>query len=678
MKLSIKLTLTTLLWFSALIALFYFKSTSYEYYNHRNTIELSFKEIGTAQQKLDHAVLTNAFFLYANQDEIINGIESVHAHLNTLLHNPHIVSSHPKTLSILLEYQKAYQEKINAIYDFQTANTVIKNSTAAIALLQTKLLDNPYQCTPSQRSALQRITNLSGTMLVAKNAMDTQLIISMRHEIDALKTIPFPPSQQPEISLLLSHFNVIIDTFPNYSSTLNQINKPTLNILLERAKKSFNKESMKELNFIRNFSYFLIILFIGSIVLITLFLIRSEYESSTDRLTGLGNRKAYEERVKHAKVDLGLILINIRKFKHYNDFYGVAAGDQLLVETATHIRSLPFRGEKPTYYRLGADDFGIVYRCSSELPIETLAQELLDAFSALPIIIDGEIRTPLIVVAGSISKPLLETADMALKSNARVNPVIYHEGLNLRQVIHDNVTKAQELKIALKTKKVIPYFQPIVDLSTNKATKHEILARIVTDSGQICSIFPYLSIAKEANLYPLITQTIIEQSFPIIADHVGDFSINISIDDITNSKTVSLIEDKLQEFPHIGDRVIFEILESEAIEEYEDIVAFVQKMRQYGCRIAIDDFGSGYSNFSRILNLTIDIIKIDGSLIRHLDTDTKAITIVQMIVNFTNSASIQTVAEFVHNQTIANIVSKLGIDEAQGFFFSEPLPQPLI
>jgi diguanylate cyclase (GGDEF)-like protein len=677
MKLSIKLTLTALLGLSALIALFYFKSTSYEYYNYRNTIELNFKELDTAQQKLDHAVLTNAFFLYTNQDEIIDAIENVHSHLNTLITNPHLQSSHSKTLSFLLEYQKGYEAKINAVYDFQTANTVIKNSTAAIPLLQTKLLDSPQQLTPSQRENLQRITHLSGTILVAKNAMDTQLIVSMRQEIDSLNPLLFSSSQRSDISRLLSHFNVIIGVFPDYSRALNEINKPTLDILLEQAKKSFDEESTNELKFVNTFSYFLILLFIGSIVLITIFLIRSEYESRTDRLTGLGNRKAYEERVKHAKADLGLILINIRKFKHYNDFYGVAAGDQLLIATAAHIRSLPFGGQKPTYYRLGADDFGILYQCSPHPSIETFAQELLDAFSALPIIIDGEIRTPAIVVAGSIFKPLLETADMALKSNTHVNPVIYHEGLNLRQVIHDNVTKAQELKIALESKKVIPYFQPIVDLSTCKATKHEILARIVTDSGQVRSIFPYLSIAKEANLYPLITQAIIEQSFPIIAGHVGDFSVNLSIEDITNPKTVTIIENKLKEHPRIGERVIFEILESEAIEEYEGIVTFVQKMHQYGCRIAIDDFGSGYSNFSRILNLTIDIIKIDGSLIRHLDTDDKAITIVQTIVNFTKSASIHTVAEFVHNKAIANIVSELGIDAAQGFYFYEPAPVPI-
>ena len=678
MKLSTKLLLTALLGISALIALFYFKSASNDYYTHRNAIELAFKELDSSQQKLNHAILTNAFFLYTNQDDIIQAIEHVHSHLNPLLENQHFVQEHAETYQILLEYQKAFESNTNAIYDFQTTNTVIKNSTAAIPRLQEQLLTSTEPLSENQRNGLRKIAHLSGALLVAKNAMDTQLIESFRNDIDSLASLHFTNKGQEEaLKQLISHFNVILNAFPFYSEALNQIHNPALNQLLEKGKSRFIQESINELMFVTYFSYFLMALFIASILLISFFLIHSEQEARTDRLTGLQNRKGYEERIKHAKADLGLVLINIRKFKHYNDFYGVSSGDRLLIETAHRIQAIPFLGVKPTYYRLGADDFGILFEFSSKQPLEVLAKEVLSEFSKTPIIIDTEIRTPSIVVAASTFKPLLETADMALKSNAHTNPVIYHEGLNLRQVIHDNVTKAKELKEALNEERVVPYFQPIVDLSTCKAVKHEVLARIIMKNAQVRSIFPYLTIAKESNLYPQITRTIIAQSFMIIAEHAGDFSINLSIEDIGNHETVEMLEMMLEKYPNIGKRIIFEILESEAIEEYEGIVNFIIRMRRHGCRIAIDDFGSGYSNFSRILNLTIDIIKIDGSLIRHLDTDDKAVTIVQTIVNFTKSASIETVAEFVHNKAIAHIVSELGIDAAQGFYFYEPAPHPV-
>jgi len=678
MKLSTKLLLTALLGISALSALFYFKSVSKDYYTHRNTIELAFKELDSSQQKLNHSILTNAFFLYTNQDDIIHSIERVHSHLNPLLQNYHFLQEHKNTYAILLQYQKTFEAKTNAIYDFQTANTVIKNSTAAIPLLQEYLVASKTTLSPDQQIGLQKIVHLSGALLVAKNAMDAQLIESFRSDINSLSSLHFSNSVQEEAcQRLILHFNVILQAFPRYSEALNQINDHTIDNLLEEGKKSFTQESTKELRFITYFSYFLMVLFIASILLITFFLIRSERESRTDRLTGLSNRKAYEERIKHSNVDLELILINIRKFKHYNDFYGVHAGDKLLIETAHRILTIPFSGIKPTYYRLGADDFGILFEASTNQSLEAFGKEILNEFSKTPIIIDTEIRTPTIMVAASNFKPLLETADMALKSNPHMNPVIYHERLNLRQVIHDNVTKAQELKEALNENRVIPYFQPIVNLSTCKATKHEVLARIVMKNGQVCSIFPYLSIAKESNLYPQITRTIIAQSFAAITKHPGDFSINLSIEDIGDQETIEMLEKMLEEHPNIGKRIIFEILESEAIEEYDGIVDFITRMRRYGCRMAIDDFGSGYSNFSRILNLTIDIIKIDGSLIRYLDSDDKAITIVQTIVNFTKSASIKTVAEFVHNKAIAHIVSELGIDAAQGFYFYEPAEHPI-
>lgn len=678
MKLSSKLLLTALLGVSALMALFYFKTASNNYYTHRNTIELAFKELDSSQQKLDHAILTNAFYLYTNQDDIIHAIEHVHSHLNPLLQNQHFLNEHHKSHQILLQYQKAFEAKTNAIYDFQTANTVIKNSTAAIPLLQEKLLASTTSLTEDQRIGLQKIVHLSGTLLVAKNAMDKQLIESLRNDITSLSSLHLPDTEQEEASKrLVSHFNVILKSFPLYSEALTQINDHSLETLLEKGKQSFTQEAKEELMFVTYFSYFLMSLFIFSILLITFFLIRSEREGRTDRLTGLSNRKAYEERIKHSKVDLGLILINIRKFKHYNDFYGVQAGDKLLIKTAHRIRTLSFSGEEPTYYRLGADDFGIVFKQSTDKSLDVLAREALTEFSKTPIIIDSEIRTPSIIVAASTFKPLLETADMALKSNVQNNPIIYHEGLNLRQVIHDNVTKVKELKDALNEARVVPYFQPIVDLSTSHVTKHEVLARIIMDDAQVRSIFPYLTVAKESNLYSKITHTILIQSFQVIAKSMGDFSINLSIDDIESTETVTMIETMLASYPNIGKRIIFEILESEAIAQYEGIVNFIAKMHHYGCRIAIDDFGSGYSNFSRILNLTIDIIKIDGSLIRYLDTDEKAITIVQTIVNFTKSASIETVAEFVHNKAIANIVSELGIDAAQGFYFYEPSPHPI-
>ncbi len=677
MTFRLKLLLTSLLGASALVALFLFKSFSQDYFSHRNTIELAFKEIETAHKRLDYQILNNAFFLYTNQDDVNQKIDTVDREIEAILHNPHVISSHPAAYSSLRSHSAAFEDKIRAIYDFQTVNTVIKNSISAILVMQQRLFAQDA-ASAEEQELFREINRISSTILMAKNGMDGHLLSSLRPDIDALSYRQFTDSSKNEmLQRIIAHFGVIERSFSRYVSHFEEINDREAMRTLEKSRQLFLEESDREWRLITYFSYLLVALFIISIGLITLFLVRSEKEARRDSLTGLGNRKAYEEKIRFTSKKLALILININKFKHYNDFYGVESGDHLLVATADRIRTMGFGGSGASYYRLGADDFGIVFEESRDIPLETVAKEVLELFGKRPIVIDQEERTPSITVAASNTAPLLENADMALKSNAQTNPIIYHEGLNLRQIVAENVMNAQELKKALEQGRIFPYFQPIVNLEAQTISKHEVLGRIVTEKGEVQSIFPYLHVAKESKLYHSLSRTIISKSFEIITEYHGDFSINLAIEDIGNEETVRLILRFLEENQEIGKRLIFEILENEAIEEYEGIARFISLVRRYGCRIAIDDFGSGYSNFARILNLAVDIIKIDGSLIRHLDSDDKAVTIVQTIVNFTKHTSIETVAEFVHNQAVADIVCELGINSAQGFFFYEPAPLPL-
>lgn len=136
-------------------------------------------------------------------------------------------------------------------------------------------------------------------------------------------------------------------------------------------------------------------------------------------------------------------------------------------------------------------------------------------------------------------------------------------------------------------------------------------------------------------------------------------------------QTVQFILDKL-EHSGIAKRVIFEILESEGIENFEEVRQFIDKVKQWGGRIAIDDFGSGYSNFAYILNLQVDFIKIDASLIKNIDTDKNSRIIVETIVDFAKRLGIKTVAEFVHSKEVFETVKEIGIDFSQGFYFHKP------
>ncbi|MDY0117512.1 MAG: EAL domain-containing protein, partial [Sulfurimonadaceae bacterium] len=148
-------------------------------------------------------------------------------------------------------------------------------------------------------------------------------------------------------------------------------------------------------------------------------------------------------------------------------------------------------------------------------------------------------------------------------------------------------------------------------------------------------------------------------------------SINITADDILNQGTKEFLFHKLNA-SNKTENIIFELVESEGIESFEEVKLFIDKVKSFGCQIAIDDFGTGYSNFEYLLKLEADIIKIDGSLIRHIDTNTNSYNIVASIVSFAKKNNIEIVAEFVASAAIQEKIESLEIEFSQGYFFGEP------
>jgi len=163
----------------------------------------------------------------------------------------------------------------------------------------------------------------------------------------------------------------------------------------------------------------------------------------------------------------------------------------------------------------------------------------------------------------------------------------------------------------------------------------------------------------------------IEKSCQYFEHLACDFSINLSVEDVLDEEITEYILLNIEKY-NVSKKIIFELLETEGIENYEEVSSFINKMKSLGCRIAIDDFGSGYSNFEYLLQLNIDYIKIDGSLIKNIDFDTNAQIVVETIINFAKKLNILIIAEYVHNEAIYKKVKELNIDRSQGFFLAEP------
>jgi c-di-GMP phosphodiesterase len=184
-----------------------------------------------------------------------------------------------------------------------------------------------------------------------------------------------------------------------------------------------------------------------------------------------------------------------------------------------------------------------------------------------------------------------------------------------------------------------------------------------------------LDAAKRSKLYPKITIAMLEKSFAAFSNSEYGFSVNLSNEDIENSEITDYLLLLFEKFPNLCKRaqVAIEILETEGIVNYPKVYDFTHRLKElYGCKLAIDDFGAGYSNFTHILQLKVDYLKIDSSLIKEIDTSKEAQAIVRTVVAFSKELGISTIAEFVHSKEVHDKVKELGVDYAQGYYIGKP------
>jgi EAL domain-containing protein (putative c-di-GMP-specific phosphodiesterase class I) len=193
------------------------------------------------------------------------------------------------------------------------------------------------------------------------------------------------------------------------------------------------------------------------------------------------------------------------------------------------------------------------------------------------------------------------------------------------------------------------------------------------ETGEAFSIFPLLSTAKSIHLYEGLMELMVEKSMRVFEDLPWAFSLNLSYEDIDNRRFRNYVLGKIKEFPE-PERIIFEVLEMDVIEDYEVVSRFLDEMRSYGCKVAIDDFGSGYSSMENILRLKPDYIKIDGSLIHDIDHSSQSVTIVKTVVSMAKELNIKSVAEYVHSEAVYDVVKTLEVDYLQGYYTGRPFP----
>ena len=376
-----------------------------------------------------------------------------------------------------------------------------------------------------------------------------------------------------------------------------------------------------------------------------------------------------------------LALIKIENFDILDNFYDTNTVDDIELKFKDLLYKLmPNENIFEKIFKLGdglfaiSNDFDSIKKSNLDLEIE-LKQFIENTKEATIKLEDIEYDVGVLVSYTTGKENLFENARFGIERALEDNKtLIFANNLvqEAQQKAQKNIQTIHMVKKALDSCNIVSYFQPIIDNNTQEIVKYESLVRLIDENENIVSPAQFLDVSKKGTYYTKITNRVIETSFALLDTITHNVSINLSVLDIENENVRKKINELIENEKYKG-RVTFELLEDEDIKDIKLVKEFIRSVKSKGnVKIAIDDFGSGYSNFERLLDYTPDILKIDGRLIKNIETNTFSRNIVETIVTFAKKQNIKTIAEFVENENIYKILYNMGIDYSQGYYFGKP------
>ncbi len=420
------------------------------------------------------------------------------------------------------------------------------------------------------------------------------------------------------------------------------------------------------------------------------------YQATHDALTELCNRREFERRVEqtlvarkalHDPAGCALLYIDLDQFKLINDISGHMAGDQLLAQLALKMRQQIRPGD--VLARLGGDEFGLLAFHADHEGASVLAERLRRCIESLMFTwqehtyaISASIGVVLIDHAEPTLKDLLAKADTACyqaKENGRNRVHVYREDDETTRR-HGEMEWATRLRTAMDEDRLLLDYQEIQPLRADADCGPcvELLLRLRDEQGGLVMPGAFLPAAERYGMMPAIDRWVIRSALSHLAQlhpsgsRLATCAINLSGASIEDDGLADFVLACIDEFNVPTHKLCFEITETVAVRNLVKVVQVIERLRQVGCRIALDDFGAGMSSFGYLKNLPVDMIKIDGSFVRDLGTDPMSQTIIRAIAQIGHQRGVKVVAEWVSSQDMVAPLSALGVDFGQGFALHRP------
>jgi diguanylate cyclase (GGDEF)-like protein len=404
--------------------------------------------------------------------------------------------------------------------------------------------------------------------------------------------------------------------------------------------------------------------------------------SQHDPLTGELNRtylmaslaEAIEEALRF-RASFAFMLIGIDHLARINDAFGFDVADQVISDIAKRIRARLRGGD--VLGRFSGNKFGLVLKNCTVEDMNVAAERFLAAIR------DDVVPTksgPVSVTAsiGAVSVPRYardadeainraqESLDTAKRRRAG-SFLTWRPNVERDAQRRVNIRVTDEIVTALNERRIVMAFEPVVHAHTRQPAFHECLVRMQQDDGQFLLAPDIVPVAEKLGLIRLVDHRVLELVVAeLAAAPSAELSLNISPDTTMDPDWWSSIESLMRAHPGVAERLIVEITETVAIQDIDDVRGFVTRLKNFGSRIAIDDFGAGYTSFRNLRKLGVDIVKIDGAFVQNIARSTDDRAFVQTLIDLARRLDIKTVAEWVQDEPSAAMLRDWGCDYIQG------------